>query len=88
MSLSYDELRDIGEQAAREVIGNIDLVEVTSGTDGTGHPAYFFDLSLQQDRDRARASLLRTRLRQNIRDRLLAERDARYPYVRIHGIQP
>ncbi|WP_158806889.1 hypothetical protein [Beijerinckia sp. L45] len=83
MSLSPERLQSIGAQAAKDVIGNVETVAVTSGFSEDGLPAYFFELNLSQDRDRARAALLRTRLRHKIRDLLLAEEDTKYPYIRI-----
>ncbi len=85
MPLSHAELRSIGEKAIEEIVGGVGNVEVVFGLNEEGDPAYFFDVAIDQDRDRARASLLRIRLRQKIRDLLLAEQDANYPYVRVHS---
>ena len=85
MSVSHERLVSIGREAAREVIGNIEIVDVTTGINEEGHPSYYFELHINQSKDRARASLLRTRLRQKIRDLLIADNDGKYPYVRIIG---
>ena len=75
----------IGAQAAIEVIGNVGRVEVAPGINGQGDPSYDFMLRIDQNQDRTKAMRLQTRLRQKIRDLLIAENDERYPYVRIIG---
>jgi hypothetical protein len=83
MSLSHERLADIGRKAATEIIGNVDKVEVDTGVNEEGQPAYYFQLYVDQGGDKAKATLLRTRLRQKIRDLLIDEKDERYPYVRF-----
>ena len=85
MSISHERLLSIGAEAATEIIGNVGRVDVAPGINEQGDPSYYFKLQVDQDRDRMQAMLLRTRLRQKIRDLLIAENDERYPYVRIIG---
>ena len=72
-------LRDIGLEAAQSVVGTgkVEQVEVVTGHDSSDRPAYFFSFLIDHDRDRKRAALVRTRLAQNIRDRLIARGDGR-----------
>lgn len=80
-------LRDIGLEAAREVVGEgrAEDVRVTPGEDSTNRPAYVFEFLMEQDRDRKKAALLRIRLGQRIRDKLMTLGDARYPFISVHG---
>ena len=78
-------LKDIGLDAAREVMGEgrAEEVEVSAGVDWTDLPAYFFEFLMEQGGDRQRAALLRIRLGQKIRDKLLDRGDGGYPFIRI-----
>ena len=80
-------LKDIGLDAAREVVGDgmAEEVEVITGPDSANRPAYYFSFLIEQDRDRQRAALLRTRLAQKIRDKLVSRGDAHYPFIRVFG---
>jgi hypothetical protein len=82
--LSIASVQKIGLEAAHEIIDkNITDVEAATAQDSSDQPAYFITFRFDRDRDRARAALLRTRLTQKIRDRLLEEGDARYPIIRL-----
>jgi hypothetical protein len=82
--LSLASVQKIGLEAAHEIIDKtITDVEAATGQDSTDQPAYFITFRFDRDRHRARAALLRTRLTQKIRDKLLAEGDARYPIIRL-----
>ena len=82
--LSLASVQKIGFEAAREIIGeNITDVEADTGQDSSDQSAYFITFRLDRDHDRARVARLRTRITQKIRDKLLAEGDARYPIIRL-----
>lgn len=84
MKGGQDQLSDLARRAAGAVgIGNVSQVEVFTGRDSSDEPALVFSFLVDQDRDRARAALLRTRLSQTLRDELLKRRDARYPIIRL-----
>jgi hypothetical protein len=82
--LAQNELRDIGLTAAHEVLGDgAQDVDFKPALDAQDQPAYFVFFSFQLDQDRQRASLLKTRLSQAIRDKLIDRGDAHYPFVRL-----
>jgi hypothetical protein len=83
--LPETELQTIGRDVARSIVGagKVSQVEVVTMPDSSDQPAYYFSFLFDQDRDRQRAALVRTRLAQKLRDELIARGDARYPFVRI-----
>jgi hypothetical protein len=82
--LAQSELRNIGRTAAREVLdGGPQDVDFKAALDAQDQPAYFVFFSFQRDQDRQRASLLKTRLSQVIRDKLIDRGDGHYPFVRL-----
>jgi len=85
--VSEKRLREIGETAARDVMGagRALEVEVEAGVDHAGGPAYFFDFLIDQEPDRMAAALKRSRLGRKIRDVLLRKGDEAYPYIRVLG---
>jgi hypothetical protein len=85
MSTSPSDLKILGLSAAGAVMGEglAEEVDVTEGTDSSDLPAYFFNFMFEQDRDRQRAALVRTRLAQKIRDMLIDRGDGHYPFVRV-----
>jgi hypothetical protein len=86
-SISPEHLKDIGLDAAREVVGEgrAREIEVAVDLDSTNEPACFFSFLIEQDGDPMRAALQRTRLGQRIRDKLIDRGDERYPYIRVLG---
>ena len=58
-------------------------VEVVAGPDSTDEPAYYFWYQLDQDPASQSAALARVRLKQKLRDELLARGDTTYPYLRV-----
>ena len=84
--LHLQDLERIGLLAAQDVIGDgVDEVEVRPGVDVDHRPAYFITYRFHDEDDRTRASLLRIRLSQAIRDALINRGDQGYPYVRLLG---
>ena len=88
MSVTHERLVSIGMEAAKEIVGNVANVDVASAANEYGHLSYYFELHVDQNPDRTLATSLRTKLRQRIRDLLIAENDDNYPYVRIIGDTP
>lgn len=77
-------VENIGREAAHEVIGEkVEDVEAAPGQDSSDGTAYFISFRFARDRDRAKAALLRTRLAQKIRDKLLEAGDEHYPIIRL-----
>jgi hypothetical protein len=84
MTPLQEQLSELGRQAAGAVgLGRVSEVEVFTGRDSSDQPALVFSFLVDQDRDRARAALLRTRLSQRLRDELLKREDARYPIIHL-----
>jgi hypothetical protein len=78
-------LEAIGLDAAREVVGEgrAQEIEVTTGSDSSDENAYYFSFLIEEDHDRRRAALTRTRLAQKIRDKLIERGDGGYPFIRV-----
>jgi len=86
VQVSEQNLKEIGETAAREIMGaRAEQVEVKAGVDHTGEPAYFFAFLIEQEGDAVRAALKRSRLGRKIRDDLLNLGDEAYPFIRVLG---
>ena len=85
MPLSEDRLREIAADAAGSVFPpeRIGDISASVGVSFSGEDAYHFVVHLDQVHDRDEAADMRIELRIAIRDRLLAEGDETYPYVRI-----
>lgn len=78
------ELRDLSLSVAHQVVGEgVDDVDVRLSADTSDKPAYFIAYRFGDRRHRERASSLRTRLSQHLRDELIRRGDARYPFVRL-----
>lgn len=79
------DLERLGREAAEDAAGvdAVEQVEVMPGEDSTDQPVYHFSFLIDQSRARHGAGLVRLRLQQALRDRLLAQGDDRYPVVRI-----
>jgi hypothetical protein len=79
------DLELLGRKAAQQVAGDssVEQVEVVSGEDQSGEPAYYFSFLIDQGRASQKAGLLRLRLIQKLRDELIARGDAHYPFIRI-----
>jgi hypothetical protein len=79
------ELELLGRKAAQQVAGgsSVEQVEVVSGEDQSGEPAYYFSFLIDQGRASQKGGLLYVRLIQELRDELTARGDTHYPYIRI-----
>lgn len=81
---NLDDLKQLLLASAGAILQvSVNDVDVVSGIDSTGRPAYFVEYQIGTSADRAKASLLRTRLTQELRDKLISRGDARYPFVRL-----
>jgi hypothetical protein len=83
--LADDELTELGRDAARVLAGadKIDVVEVEAGLDASDEPAYHFWFRWKQEPDWPLMGLVRSKLGQKLRDKLLARGDVGYPFIHI-----
>ena len=78
-------LESLGREAVEQVAGPdvVEAVAVAAGEDVSDRPTYQFAFLIDQGRARQRAGLLRIRLMQALRDRLIEQGDAHYPVIQI-----
>jgi hypothetical protein len=79
------DLERLAREAAEDAAGAeaVEQVEVVPGEDSTDLPAYRFSFLIDQSRAVNSAGLVRIKLLQALRDRLIARGDTHYPMVRI-----
>jgi len=81
VGLRPDQLRQLGEEAAREAGLPFDALSVSLERDASDEPAYFFTYSIPRVNNATGRT--RGRLSRELRDRLLAMGASLYPYIRI-----
>ena len=81
LHLAPEQLRQVGQEAARAAGLPFDGVNVTMEPDEANEASYFFTYTTPRANNLTGAT--RADLSRELRDRLLAMGDALYPYVRI-----
>jgi hypothetical protein len=87
--LTATELEQIGREVAHAVVGadKVRQVEVVTGANWDGDPAYYFWYQFDSDPDWQRAADARIRLRQKLREELVARGDTSLPYTHVLDAQ-
>ena len=79
------ELKELGRSAAQLSRGRIEthFVEVKSGEDASGDPAYFFQYEVPQPSDSQTVADVSAKIARLLRDTLIQRGDENFPYVRL-----
>jgi hypothetical protein len=79
------DLEALGLDVARQIAGAdaVEQVSVTTDQDSDDRPVYRFSFLIDPDRSQARMGLVRIRLRQTLRDALVARGDEHSPVIQF-----